>query len=270
MSVLVEKFSNNILKILINRPSKRNAINLETFKYLREAFNKFENDEQMHVAILSGTGGNFCAGYDLQDVVDKNSGLPKIDQLKQMLWPLGVRLSDKKIVIAAIDGHAAGFGYELALKCHFRIADRGARMGFMNRRFGIPILNGGTVILPQMIGLARASELVATGKAQLALEALQYGVLTYISDIGCSLGRSLMLAKCLTKFHQPALLHDLTLTQSIVNVKEKLEQERAIGMTYLQRCGPLEIASKFLDGELGRHGNYDLGNLSIEQPEVTL
>lgn len=270
MSVLTERVSSQVIKILINRPSKRNAINLETFKRLQEAFNNFEEDKQTHIAILAGVGGNFSAGYDLEDIVDRDTGLPRLINLQQMLWPTRALLSDKKIFIAAIDGHAAGFGFELALKCHFRVADRGARMGFMNRRFGIPIFNGGTVILPRLVGVARASELVATGKAQPAPEALQYGVITYISDIGCCQGRSMNLAKCLSKFHQPALLHDLSSTFSIQGVEELLVKERELGMRYLRGCGPFEIATKFLRGELGRHGDFDMGNLSNLQPEVTL
>lgn len=270
MSVLIERVSSRVIKILINRPLKRNAINLETFRCLQEAFDNFENDKQAHVAILAGLGGNFCAGYDLEDIVDRDTGLPRLSNLQQMLWPTRAMLSEKKIFIAAIDGHAAGFGFELALKCHFRVADKGARMGFMNRRFGIPILNGGTVILPRLVGVARASELVATGKAQPAPEALQYGVINYISDIGCSQGRSMNLAKCLTKFNQPALLHDLSSTFSVQSVEELLMKERELGMRYLQDCGSLEIATKFLKGELGRHGDFDMGNLTNLQPEVTL
>lgn len=272
MSIVVNNISKRICTILINRPDKQNALNLEAVKNLRYAFETFENDNNLDVAILGGVGKNFCSGYDLNEMLDTRTGMPKIQHIEQMLWPLGFKLSNKKIVIAAIEGHAAGFGYELALKCHFRIGDRDSRMGFMNRRFGIPILNGGTVILPQLVGLARASELIATGKAQLAHDALQYGVLTYLSNVGCALGRSLNLARCLAKFDQQALLHDLRATELYLQAQtfECLQRERDNSLRYLQNCGPLDVACKFLKGELGRHGNYDMGNLLKPDPEVTL
>lgn len=257
---------------MINRPQRRNALDLESIISLRQALEIFDNDSSLDVAILGGVGNSFCAGYDLNQIVDPKSGKPNIQQIEQMLWPLGFKLSRKKIVIAAIEGYAAGFGYELALKCDFRVADKDSRLGFMNRRFGLPILNGGTVILPQLIGLARAMELIGTGKAQLAPEALQQGVITYISDVGCALGRSLNLARCLTKFDQGPLLHDLKSTESHSYARhlDSLRKERINSLKYLQNCGPLDTASRFLKGELGRHGNYDMGNSIGVQPDVTL
>lgn len=272
MSIVFNNISRRICTILVNRPQKRNALDLETIRNLRQAVERFDNDNTLDVAILGGVGNNFCAGYDLNEIVDSKSKMPNIQQIEQMLWPIGFKLSNKKIVIAAIEGHAAGFGYELALKCDFRIADKDSRLGFMNRRFGVPILNGGTVILPQLIGLARAMELIASGKAQLAPEALQQGVITYIADVGCALGRSLNLARCLVKFDQMALLHDLKSSESSIFSRnfESLRKERADSLKYLQTCGTLEVACRFLKGELGRHGNYDLGNSIGVQPEVTL
>lgn len=270
MTIIFDRVARHVCTIFINRPAKRNALNLDTIKKLKLALTKFEEDDDFHVAIIGGVGGTFCAGYDVNELIEPETGMPNIQQIEQMLWPIGYKLSNKKITIAAIDGHAAGFGYELALKCDFRVGERDSRMGFMNRRFGIPIMNGGTVILPQLIGLSRAKELVATGKAQPADEALQHGLLTYISDIGCVLGRSINLARCLAKFHQPALVHDVGSTMMQYNDTRLLVAEQTKSLEYLKSCGPLKSAAKFLRGEMARHGNFDMGNLTEPDPEVTL
>lgn len=273
MSVVFDRVGRGICTILLNRPAKRNALNLETIKSLQNALTRFQDEQEYRVAILGGIGGAFCAGYDLNEFIHPTSKLPHMYNIEQMLWPLGTNLSDNKITIAAIDGHAAGFGFELALKCDFRVAERDARLGFLNRRFGIPILNGGTVVLPKLLGTARSTELIALGKAELASDALQSGMITHIADIGCSLGRSVNLARSLAKFPQEALIHDLNKVRRR-NIEEELEllrKERKEALEYLKNdCGPLELADKFLKGEIGRHGNMDLGNLLKPESDVTL
>lgn len=276
MSIIVEKISKTIVSILINRPSKRNSINYVTFKSLLGAIEEFESDNEAKVAIIAGAEGNFCAGYDLNEIIDVQTGLPNTNLVRKILLPLGNRLSNRKITIAAIEGHAAGFGYELALKCDFRVADKDSRMGFMNRRFGIPIMNGGSVILPRLVGNSRAMELIATGKAQLADEALNCGVINYISDVGCAQGRSLTLARCLTKFEQESLISDLKAFSMNAPVKvdkevmRLLQEERERALAFLEKCGPRDVARKFIQGELCRHGSYDLGNLMKPKAEVSL
>lgn len=274
MAVVLERINRGICNIIIRRPGKRNALNLETIGSLRGALESFEHDDQLRVAILSGAGGNFCAGYDLNEFVDPTTGLPNIYNVERMLWPLGARLSAKKVTIAALEGHAAGFGFELALKCDFRVAERDARLGFLNRRFGIPILNGGTVVLPRLIGAARSMELVATGKAELAHDALNHGLITYIADIGCGVGRSINLARNLVKYPQEALILDLNRIRDQAEDGRHLElhkRERQAGLEFLRnQSGPLELALRFLRGEIGRHGNMDLGNMIKPTPQVTL
>lgn len=273
MTVRIEKVARYILSILINRPEKRNALNIATVKALKNALDLFEADSDLKVAIIGGVGGNFSAGLDLSEVVHPESGLADMRNVEQMLFPLRTRLTENKITIAAIEGHAAGVGYELALKCDFRVADRDSRMGFMNRRFGIPIFNGGTVILPRLICQARASDLIATGRAQLANEALQFGVITSLADIGCSLGRSVNLARSLAKFDQAALLLDLKPSLP-ADLKRReidlLRQERDRGLKHLIECGPLEVAMRFLSGKQCRHGNYSMANEVQNDVEVTL
>lgn len=272
--VQFERIGRGICSILLNRPSKANAINLELYRALQNAIQKFEYDDECQVAILSGAGGNFCAGYDLGEIVNASTGMANIHMIEQLLWPIkSARLSENKITIAAIDGHAAGFGFELALKCDFRVAVRDARMGFLNRRFGIPIMNGGTVIMPRLIGYPRAAEMIATGKAQLAPESLQHGVINHIADIGCCIGKALNLARCLIKFPHDALIHDLNRLRNQDQAKflELMSLERKEALDYLRdRSGPLELAVRFLKGEIGRHGKTDLGNILNPMPEVTL
>lgn len=273
MSVIFEQSSKFICRILLNNPAKRNAIDKGILRQLGQALLKFNRDDNLQVAILGGIQGNFCSGYDLNSIVDKVTGEPRLDEIEELLWPLGTRLSDQKITIAAIEGHAVGFGYELALKCDFRVADKDARMGFLNRRFGIPIMNGGTVILPQLVGLSRAIDLVATGRAQLAQEALQYGILSHVSDIGCCFGRADNLARSLLKFNSHALGNDLNSLYSagaVDNQMELLRGERERSLRYLEQCGPLETAVKFLKGQLCRHGSTDMGTVSLIEPQVTL
>lgn len=272
--VKLEKIGRGVCSILLNRPNKANAINLELKCALQSTIEDFERDEECKVAILAGVGGNFCAGYDLNEIVDLPTGMPNIRKIQQLLWPIKkTRLSEHKITIAAIEGHAAGFGLELALKCDFRVAERGARMGFLNRRFGVPIMNGGTVILPRLISYPHAIELVTTGKAQLAPEALQQGLITHIADVGCGLGKALSLARCLIKFPQDALMHDFNKmrTHDQSRIVELMVKERDQAVDYLKcTSGPLEFALKFLSGEIGRHGNTDLGNTVTSNPDVTL
>lgn len=272
MSIDFAKVSKNICSILINRPEKRNALNLDLIRELRSAIDTFETDDELSVAILGGHGSDFCAGYDLNEFIDNKTGLANMNQIEQMLLPLGTRLSSKKITVAAIEGHAAGVGYELALRCDYRIADKNARLGFMNRRFGIPIMNGGSVILPRYIGYSRAADLVGTGRAQLSPDALQFGLLSQVCGIGCSLGVALNLARCLAKFDQRAVQLDLKgmLAQKDHEDSQLLVQERDRALDYLASCGPLTNGLKFLQGKICRHGNYDVGNLLQPDPVVTL
>lgn len=273
MTVIIERLGKGIISILINRPSKRNALDLQTFKAFFKALANFESDEESKIAIIGGVGGNFCAGYDLNDIINRNNGMPDMEMIDQMLMPLQTRLSNKKITIAAIEGYTAGLGYELSLRCNFRIADRDSKMGFMNRRFGIPIMNGGTVILPLLVGQSRALEIIATGKAQLASEAIEYGHINYLCDIGCSLGRALNLARSLAKFESEPMLLDIVEFmdgKSHKDTLEKLRKERQRALDFLRNCGPRRCAIEFLDGKLCRHGNFDLGNSTRPEANVSL
>lgn len=280
MTIIVDRLTKGIVTILINRPYKRNALDLLTFKSLLKELSNFESDDEARIAIIGGVGGNFCAGYDLNEIINRSNGLPNISKINQMLLPLEPRLSKRKITIAAIEGYAAGLGYELALRCDFRVADRDSKMGFLNRRFGIPIMNGGSVILPELVGRSIAMDLIATGKALPASEALNFGNINYLSDIGCSMGKALSFARCLIKFEELPMFLDLEgfynhkkgnyATKMHDSMTEKLQSERQRALNFLEHCGPRECVAKFLDGYLCRHGNFDLGNSTKPEADVSL
>lgn len=272
--VKFQTLGRGVCKIILNRANKANAINLELGRAIQETLARFEEDREHHVAILTGAGLNFCAGYDLNDIIELHTGKLNQQALEQLLWPISARLSESKVTIAAIEGHATGFGLELALKCDFRVAERDARMGFLNRRFGVPIMNGGTVLLPKLVGHARALDLIATGRAQLAPEALQHGLLNHVADIGCNVGKALNVARCVAKFPKEALQHDLNILrdQNQSRLEELMRREREQALKFLanRQDEPFEFAVKFLKGQICRHGNTDLGTTVGPETDVTL
>ncbi|KAF8789684.1 Mevalonyl-coenzyme A hydratase sidH like protein [Argiope bruennichi] len=202
-SVIVTK-QKRLYLIGINRPEKRNAINDETAALLNDAFDKFENDDEAYAAVLFGKGGNFCSGYDLSHVAKGNfygitSNQGPIGPLRRLL---------KKPVVASISGYAVAGGFEMALWCDLRVVEETAVMGFFNRRFGLPLLNGSTARLPQLIGLSRALDLILTGRPVHAKEALEMGIASRITACGTGLGNAINLANSLCKFPQESLRTD--------------------------------------------------------------
>merc|ERR1719284_998490 len=133
------------MTIGINRPDKRNAVNTETAEELKLAFQEFEADDNMYCAVLHGLGGNFCAGYDLEALSE-------------------LEIDISKPVIAAINGYCVAGGLELAVMCDLRVVEEQSKLGFLNRRFGVPLIDGATVRLPKLIGLSRAMDLILTGR----------------------------------------------------------------------------------------------------------
>ena len=167
--------------VILDRPTLRNAVNLPTATALAAAFAEFESDERASVAVLCGAGGTFCAGADLKAIggPDGNRVTPDGDG---PMGPTRMRLS--KPVIAAIAGHAVAGGLELALWCDLRVAEEDAVLGVFCRRWGVPLIDGGTVRLPRLIGLGRALDLILTGRAVSAAEALQIGLVSRVVPHG--------------------------------------------------------------------------------------
>src|SRR2546428_1954446 len=222
MLVRVEK-NGPVTSVVLDRPEVRNAVDRATAVALAEAFRAFERDRTALVGVLYGDHGHFCAGADLKAIAEgrPNRAEPDGDA------PLGVsRMLLTKPVIAAIAGHAVAGGLELALWCDLRIVEEDAVLGIFNRRWGVPLLDGGTVRLPRLIGLGRALDLILTGRPVSAAEAVQIGLATQMVPHGAARAASERLAQDLARFPQAALRGDrlsaweqfgLTLDEALAN-----------------------------------------------------
>lgn len=204
MPELVQILSDGPVRILrIDRPEARNAIDARTARALREAWQGFEGDPQARVGILTGSEEVFCAGADLKDLEALAA------EVEGDHGPLGfTRLSVSKPTIAAISGYCVAGGLELACWCDLRIADETAVFGCFERRFGVPLVDGGTQRLPRIVGLGRALEMILTGKPVSALEALAMGLVNETVPSGQALARAVELARAIAAFPQAALRND--------------------------------------------------------------
>jgi enoyl-CoA hydratase len=204
MSVLVER-SGPVTTVVIDRPEVSNAVDRATAELLADAFRAFEADDDASVGVLCGSGNAFCAGADLKHIA---AGAPnRIEPDGD--GPMGPsRMVLSKPVIAAIGGHAVAGGLELALWCDLRIADEDAVLGVFCRRWGVPLIDGGTVRLPRLIGLSRALDLILTGRAVPADEALAIGLVNRVVPSGTSRTAAEQLALELSRFPQACLRHD--------------------------------------------------------------
>lgn len=206
-TIIVDK-DENITLIGINRPKQRNAINLKTAEKLSVALSEFEADKTSPVAVLYGVGGTFCAGYDideLQGQCEKGS----LDFLLRHEGSIGpTRRHANKPIICGINGYCVASGLELALMCDLRVMEDTAIMGFFNRRFGVPISDGGTVRLASMVGYSRALELILTGRRISAKEALEIGLINRLVATGTALGQAVNLAFSIAKYSQASLTQD--------------------------------------------------------------
>jgi enoyl-CoA hydratase len=172
----------NILIVTINRPTRRNAVDREAALALYDAFKAFDADDALSVAILTGTEGNFCAGADLQAVAAGKGNPVRPDGDMGPMGPTRLELS--KPVIAAIEGYAVAGGLELALWCDLRVVSSTARFGVFCRRFGVPLIDGGTIRLPRLIGASRATDLILTGREVGPEEAMAIGLANYAAPQG--------------------------------------------------------------------------------------
>ncbi|MBK8254108.1 MAG: crotonase/enoyl-CoA hydratase family protein [Polyangiaceae bacterium] len=180
MNVRVEK-NGHVTTVVLQRPHVKNAVDRETARELADAFRTFEADRDARVAVLFGEGGTFCAGADLKAIArgEGNVVLPDGD------GPMGpTRMLLSKPVIAAISGFAVAGGLELALWCDLRVAERDATLGVFCRRWGVPLIDGGTVRLPRIVGMGRAMDLILSGRAVAADEALAMGLVNRVVDKG--------------------------------------------------------------------------------------
>ncbi|GAB2768562.1 crotonase/enoyl-CoA hydratase family protein [Nocardioides salsibiostraticola] len=253
MPVDVEK-RGPVTIVTINRPEVRNAVDSEHASALYDAFLAFDADDDASVAILTGAGGTFCAGADLHAVRDgtMRADPPETDGPA----PMGpTRLMLSKPVIAAVEGHAVAGGLELALWCDLRVCDPGVVFGVFCRRWGVPLIDGGTVRLPQLIGRSQALDLILTGRAVEAVEALRIGLTSRISAPGSALSESIALAEQLAAFPQTCMRHDRLSVygQQGQSLEDGIAQEWEHGVESLLEA--VAGAGRFADGA-GRHGAF--------------
>ena len=242
-----------VLTVTIDRPDVRNAVDRETAAALADAFRAFDADEALSVAVLTGAGGTFCAGADLKAVSRGEANRVEPDGDAPM-GPSRLRLS--KPVVAAIEGHAVAGGLELALWCDLRVAAEDAVLGVFCRRWGVPLIDGGTVRLPRLIGHGRAMDLILTGRAVAADEALAIGLVNRVSAPGEALARARELAAEIAAFPQVCVRSDRAsaLEQWGLTESDALAAEYRHGLRALE-AESLDGATRFAQGA-GRHGTF--------------
>lgn len=253
MPVSIEK-NGVITTIILNRPEVRNAVDRETAEALVKAFRQFEADDSASVGVLYGDSGTFCAGADLKAISQGrgNRVNPTGD------GPMGPsRMLLTKPVIAAISGYAVAGGLELALWCDLRIAEEDAVLGVFCRRWGVPLIDGGTIRLPRLIGLSRALDLILTGRAVSAEEALQIGLVNRVVEKGAARKEAERLAREIATFPQICMRGDRmsAYEQFDLGFSEALLNEFNHGLKALE-AGTREGAAQFASGA-GRHGNFN-------------
>ncbi|MEJ8854970.1 crotonase/enoyl-CoA hydratase family protein [Variovorax robiniae] len=256
MSLVTFDVDAGICIITINRPEKRNAVDGPTALALRNAFERFEAEPDLRVAILTGAGDNFCAGADLTAVGDP-ALRNELDPDGGGKGPMGPsRMALSKPLIAAISGYAVAGGLELALLADLRVADPDAVLGVFCRRWGFPLIDGGTVRLPRIVGMARALDLILTGRPVDAPEALAMGLLNRVSTAGKALAEAKALARDIAAFPQQCMLTDRhsAYAQWDLPLAEALRQEGARGVPIVAAEGKAG-AERFAKGA-GRHGNF--------------
>ena len=252
MPVRVEKHG-AVTTVILNRPEVRNAVNRETAQALADAFRNFEEDPEAATGVLFGDNGTFCAGADLKAIAadEHNRTEPNGD------GPMGPsRMFLSKPVIAAISGYAVAGGLELALWCDLRVMEEDAVLGVFCRRWGIPLIDGGTVRLPRLIGLSRSLDLILTGRPVGAKEALDIGLVHRVVPKGTARGAAEELARELAQFPQVCLRSDrasayeqfgLTFEQAIANEFDR-------GLAALRE--ETSAGAKRFAGGAGRHGAF--------------
>jgi enoyl-CoA hydratase len=253
MSVRVEK-NGPVTTVILHRPQVRNAVDAEAAAALADAFRAFDADPDARVGVLYGDEGTFCAGADLKAVSEGR--LSRLEpEGDGPMGPSRMRLS--KPVVAAIAGHAVAGGLELALWCDLRVAEEDAVLGVFCRRWGVPLIDGGTVRLPRLIGLSRALDLILTGRPVPASEALGMGLVNRVVPRGEARQAAEALAARISAFPQACMNADRAsaYAQADLAFEDALRQEFQGGVEVLQTEG-LPGATRFAKGA-GRHGRFE-------------
>lgn len=240
--------------VTIDRPEVRNAVDRATADALTEAFQSFDGDDSLAVAVLTGAGGTFCAGADLKAVADGrgNRVTPDGD------GPMGpTRMELSKPVIAAVEGFAVAGGLELAVWCDLRVAAEDATFGVYCRRWGVPLIDGGTVRLPRLIGQSHALDLILTGRGVSGDEAVRMGLVNRLTERGRALEAAVELASSVAAFPQVCLRSDRRSARGQWDLShdEAMGRETELGRAVLASGETRQGAARFAAGE-GRHGTF--------------
>jgi enoyl-CoA hydratase/carnithine racemase len=249
--VLIEK-TGAITTVTINRPHCRNAVDYETGELLLAAFEAFDEDDSQSVAILTGAGPYFCAGFDLKSLAGEELNYnPGADGI---MGPTRRLLT--KPVIAAVEGHAVAGGLELALWCDMRVAAQNAKFGVFCRRWGVPLIDGGTVRLPRLIGHSRALDMILTGREVDAEEALSFGLANRVVADGTAYSEALKLAESICAFPQACMQADRMSSY----VQWSMDQLEAVFNEACEGSKPLyeesQIGAERFSSGLGRGGDF--------------
>jgi enoyl-CoA hydratase len=254
MSIVNYETDGPITIVTINRPAARNAVDRPTATALAEAFRRFDADASLAVAILTGADGFFCAGADLKAVATDRGNRVTADGD----GPLGcTRMLLGKPVIAAVEGFAVAGGLELALWCDLRVAARDAVFGVYCRRWGVPLVDGGTIRLPRLIGMSNAMDMILTGRGVSGDEALRMGLANRIVDNGGALAAARELATQIAAFPQRCVRSDRMSAYEAwtLPLPEALANEYRHGIATINSGETREGASRFASGA-GRHGKF--------------
>ncbi len=245
--------------VSIARPQVRNAVDPATATALRAAFDRVAADDAIRAAVLTGTNGCFCAGYDLAAFAATGDDPDALDALGPgREGPLGpTRTTPPKPTIAAVEGYAVAGGLELAIWCDLRVVAEDAVFGVFCRRWGVPLIDGGTVRLPRLIGLGRALDLILTGRPVTAEEALRIGLVDRVVAPGTALTEAVALARAIAAFPQRCLLADRAAAygQDGRDLAAALDAEAAGGLAVL-RSGESRAGAGRFAGGAGRHGSF--------------
>lgn len=256
MATIKVEQQERITVVTLSRPEVRNAVDAATAGALADAFREFDANPDSDVAVLYGEYGTFCAGADLKALAAE-SGSNRLNPEGD--GPMGPsRMLLGKPVIAAIAGHAVAGGLELALWCDLRVVERSAVMGVYCRRWGVPLIDGGTIRLPRLIGHSRALDLILTGRAVDAQEAMQIGLANRLVENGEALDAALELAGQLSRFPQNCLRSDRLSAygQWSMSLEQALGNEFRRGLSVIESRETVEGASRFAAGK-GRHGDFE-------------
>lgn len=250
-SVLTEAYG-DVLVVTINRPEVRNAVDAGTARALAEVFRSFDADASLSVAVLAGAAGTFCAGADLKALaVGQGNTLSEVGD-----GPMGpTRMLLSKPVIAAVEGHAVAGGLELACWCDLRVAARDAVFGVYCRRFGVPLVDLGTIRLPRLIGHSHALDLILTGRGISGDEALRMGLANRLVERGQALEAALELARELAALPQTCLRSDRlsSYEQWPLAIPDAIRNEFRKGLSVIESGETVAGAQRFASGQ-GRHG----------------